>query len=435
MVLLSSGIAFGQTINISKVVTGDWNNPASWSQNRIPQDGDSVIIRVGHSINFNATTTIYALNDSGTLVWTNPSQLNISSGGITVTGALSKSSTASIGFTSDNTDNYFINNGSVVIDNIYLFNSDAKLTFNGTSNITLNNNLLFNACSNSEIILESGSISAGGLGASFSNADSNTVRIESSGSLTISGNINFNNFNFTILNYGSITQNGNFQNVASNKVDCHNFENASWNYKGSTYSSNLKLYCNYSNSTFTYSRTGDQYIYTPQDTYWDLELSSGGTKTLRGDIEVKNDIVISDATILDVNSTNYSITLSGNWNHSGTGTFNCQQGTVILDSTTNQSVSTNETFYNLTVNKNSGTVDLDDSIRITGNLTLSDGIIDARTNSGKVILDNDQSNSLYQSSGWIDGELKRKFTSGTGAGEDYFFPVGTGTSLNWAIFN
>ncbi len=83
-------------------------------------------------------------------------------------------------------------------------------------------------------------------------------------------------------------------------------------------------------------------------------------------------ISIGSGTIFSLGSA--TLTLPNNWSNSGT--FQAQDGTVVLNgSSGNQTIanSSGETFNNLIVNKSSGDVQLLDSMLITGTLTLTSG--------------------------------------------------------------
>lgn len=71
---------------------------------------------------------------------------------------------------------------------------------------------------------------------------------------------------------------------------------------------------------------------------------SGGTWTLNAALDVNGTLTIT-AGILDVSTSNYAITVGGNWSNSGT--FTARSGTVTLDGA-DQTLSGTTTFYNLT---------------------------------------------------------------------------------------
>ncbi len=99
-------------------------------------------------------------------------------------------------------------------------------------------------------------------------------------------------------------------------------------------------------------------------TYNNLTINdSGKTATLSGNTTVNGDLIISAGT-LDASTSNYSLTILGNY--ANAGTFTARSGTVTFSGTGVQSLSGNMTgssaFYNLTLTNASGT-DASDSER------------------------------------------------------------------------
>ena len=98
------------------------------------------------------------------------------------------------------------------------------------------------------------------------------------------------------------------------------------------------------------------------------------------DITVLSDLTINSGVILDANAK--TINLQGNWTNSG-GTFTPAAGNVNLNGTSNQSITntSDETFYDLTINKASGTASIgaNSDIIITNELTMTAGNIDLNT--------------------------------------------------------
>jgi len=129
--------------------------------------------------------------------------------------------------------------------------------------------------------------------------------------------------------------------------------------------------------TVNFNRNGNQQI--PPTTYYNLNTSTAGTKTLIGNITVNGNLNIGAGTTLDVNNTSdFSITIQGNWVHAGT--FSEHQGTVSFTGGNDQTITGNpdETFYNLTVNKSGGNVQpITGSLQtITNSLLISNGTLD-----------------------------------------------------------
>ncbi|MCB0397222.1 MAG: T9SS type A sorting domain-containing protein [Flavobacteriales bacterium] len=162
--------------------------------------------------------------------------------------------------------------------------------------------------------------------------------------------------------------------------------------------------------TVKYSATGDQCV-APL-TYYNLTLSGSGTKTLCGNIDVDNDLQLTDSGItLDASGSDYTINIGGKWNNSGT--FTAQAGEVIFDGTGTQNLtaSSAQTFYNLTINKPSGYVKLLRNISINGTLDMSSGNLDLgafdATISSTGTITNGSSTSYVQADGV--GEINKLY--------------------------
>lgn len=183
-----------------------------------------------------------------------------------------------------------------------------------------------------------------------------------------------------------------------------------------------------SGCNFYYSRTsGAQTLKTPVGGYYNLIISGGGgiIKTLSGNTTVEGNLTIAANTTLDVSAAqNYALTVKGNFLNSGT--FLAQSGTVTLNGSTNQSLTTNgNSFYNLVVNNSATQISLNDDVTITNILTLTDGVI--TTGAGNRVSVNNSSASAitgYSSASFINGNLRRYIATNTST---YGFPLGNGT--------
>ncbi len=109
------------------------------------------------------------------------------------------------------------------------------------------------------------------------------------------------------------------------------------------------------------------------------------TVTLMNPVEIAGDISITGGT-LDANSQNLSI--GGNWNN--TGSFIEESSTVTFNGTSNQSISaiSGEDFYNLTINKSAGSINVIDTITLHETLDLQNGTLNTNN---KVVLHSDAS--------------------------------------------
>ncbi len=181
-------------------------------------------------------------------------------------------------------------------------------------------------------------------------------------------------------------------------------------------------------STIVYSNASDQCVTGSQSgllTYNDLTLGGGGTKTLQGDIEIDGDLVINSGVTLDVNTSN-AILISGDWNNSGS--FTEGTGTVTLDGGTDQSITApgSETFYNLVINKSSGTADIQQQVDIDNQLTLTNGLVSV--GSEQIIIGTTATISGGDADSYVlaesSGTLNKLYSDGSGAVSAFNFPIG-----------
>ena len=131
----------------------------------------------------------------------------------------------------------------------------------------------------------------------------------------------------------------------------------------------------------------------------------GGTTTLAGNVGITNNLTINNSTTLSGSSN--TINLSGQWTNNGTFTYSTS--TVLLQGTALQTINTSsstETFYNLTVNKTSGRVLLNDPLIINHAVTFTEGIIKASSfNYFKLV--NDATAGAGNDSAFVYGYYKK----------------------------
>lgn len=194
---------------------------------------------------------------------------------------------------------------------------------------------------------------------------------------------------------------------------------------GGTISSNSSSYfVDSRNGTVEYNSTSAQSIYKFNYNYGGLILSGGSTKTLSDNTSVNNNLSISSST-LDVTANNYSLTVGGNWVNSS-GTFTARSGTVTLNGSGSQAITSNANdFYNLTINNTGSGISLNDNVTVTNNCTLTDGVVSTGSNTFTLESTSASSLSGYSNGSFINGNLRRYIASNTST---YAFPVGNGTS-------
>ena len=211
-----------------------------------------------------------------------------------------------------------------------------------------------------------------------SNTSGNTVSLvtddfvlDGSGTLTIDASSTFDlagkNFN---KQGGTVSNNGTFQMYGNETL------NTAFSIPG-----NVKLVGTGSAVTLTSSING----------LANLELTPSGsvTFTLSEAVVISGNLSIGSNATLDVSSSNYALSVGGNWTNSGT--FVDQAGTVTFNGTGSQVITNNGTgstkeFYNVTIDNDEGTpadgTDVDsDAMKVTGNLTVTDGQFQPATSS------------------------------------------------------
>lgn len=111
--------------------------------------------------------------------------------------------------------------------------------------------------------------------------------------------------------------------------------------------------------------------HTSTETFFDVQFSNSGTKTLAANITVTDDIDILSPATLDASVSNHTITVGDDWTN--TGTFIPQEGTVILSNASTGSINGGgvNDFFNLT--SNSGNNTLNTSATLLGTLSIPAG--------------------------------------------------------------
>ncbi len=445
------------------IQSGEWDDPNTWSYysggpscNCIPDVFSDVHINEvdsGYvvSIDSDSRAKELYLYSGGTLQWTSDNdELEIYEDGaiyIQSGATLTENShnEARIEFAVDQSDYVLDNEGIVIVDDVILQNREGQVTFNGSADITITDQLEFFDAKTTLInnsngivyvqddllyngdtteLVNNGTIQiTDDIRNNFFGGD-NQITNNSGGTLTIGDEVNSFWNGLVIDNYGSIDQNGAFTNIEAGEVQVYNKSGATWNYGGGTTDDDdIRLYCNFNANSFEYDNTGDQQVHPAQDGYWHLVLSNSGTKTTLGDLDINGNLTISGVSILDVNTNNNDITLAGNWTNEGT--FNAGSRRVEFDGSTAQAISnaSDENFYTLALN-NSGTgVTLSDgNITVADTLSMEQGNV--FTNAFKVTVGTGTAavGVLSHTSGTVIGRVERWISS---PGSGLLFPVGT----------
>ena len=151
-------------------------------------------------------------------------------------------------------------------------------------------------------------------------------------------------------------------------------------------------------------------------TYGHLVISSAGTKTANGSLNILGNLTVTNATFVPGS---FIDTLGGNFSMTS-GSFTNTGNTFYVNGTSNQSVNANGTFNHFRVEKASGETNLASNITIAGTLTFTSGKI-TTTSSFNVITTSGTVSGASQETGWVNGNFRRSFASGVLTGS---FPVG-----------
>ncbi|MEM9327749.1 MAG: hypothetical protein AAGA85_18920, partial [Bacteroidota bacterium] len=376
LLLCFSISAFGADIT-SNVLTGNWNNNASWVGGVRPVVGDNVTIASGATINMNVNATI------NNLIVEEGAILNLAGQILTVTG-----------------------------------------------NITVNGEIIGNDGNTERLVLSGAGTTISGTGqvesAWRTRVSGGDKEILAGSDLSWSGGTN----RFTIDDNITITNNGAIS--IRNEIRSGG-NNTTWvQGANSTVSINNTMLTNDGNrGIFTASAAGNTVIYgggdqtirsTTGNTYHNLTAAGTGTKSMPAALTVNGNIFISSE--LNATGSNYDINLSGDW--TSTGRFNEQNGTVTLTGAGDQTFTNNlgETFYDLTVNKSSGALVLADDVVVdntldmtAGNVNTGDNVLTLGTGTGNV-------GTFNYTSGYILGSFRRWITT---SATNFDFPLGTAT--------
>jgi len=475
------------------IANGDFNTGSTWSTvgfngascNCTPDASSRVIIGNNRTVLINnaATAAGVEVRNTGRLNWNaNNIALTMARGGKIVVnsgGQISFNSRTGSSVVYNAYSYSIVNDGILSIGNLTL-NSGANLTISGTGTTTVNGNVnngmgngrtlttemsapgsmtitgdlnyLANTSNNSSVINEgiltvSDQIIFDGTNASYTNNGTLTV----TNGIAVAGNTdNGNSFtnnsgatatvssftlaqaNFTVNNSGSLTQSGNFANVATTST-FNNLNGGMWNW-GGTASANVRLFCNSAGvNTFNYNRGGAQTIIIPQgSTYSNLTVSGTGTKTFASATTITGNLTIQGTGQADVTTSNYALTVGGDWSSTSTNSdpFLQRNGTVTFNGTVNQDVSATqspETFYNIVINKTAGDVVQGSDIATSNVLTLTNGGLDI--NGNELGITNGSVNAIARTNGFVISETNSstyspiRWSVGFNTGS-YVFPFG-----------
>jgi hypothetical protein len=322
--------------------------------------------------------------------------------------------------------NLLIQTTTVLVGGAFAMDVEGDITITntavlgGTGNITIGGNWsAVNAASftegtrtvtfdgsNQTITNAAGTETFGALTLAGSNTKSSSHTIDINGALTISGTAQFDvNANITVGGNWTVTS-----------TNTNPFEEGTYKV---TFDGTAQ-------AISTTTPVGD-------NSFYDIEFSTSGNKSLSSSIVVANNLTIGASTFLSPGAN--TITLGGNFTNSSTSNTNNSfvegTSTVVLNGSGNQTISTvlaaGETFNNLTLNKASGEVYLATSpstdVNVAGTMTFTSGIFNTTTNES-LTFNSGSSVSGGNNASFVDGPVSKLGNTA------FTFPTGNGT--RWA---
>ena len=312
------------------IQSGNWNNNLTWSYTRTGASCGcqtdaltTAVVQTSNTVNINdnVATAELVVENGGNVRWTaadfnlsmkNNGILNVKTGGILTRNGFSD---ANVVIDEEWKSGQIISDGTLSISSVLLSNYQGGLTFSGTSSMDINQ-----------------SVSINGDGTGFDNRYEKDPRITVTNNLGGSLNIGVSlgvaagqSGNMTFNNYKTVNLTGIFDNITSSSL-FYNLTGATWNYGGSNFDTDIRLYSNYNSNLFNYVRSGDQSIISPVDAYWNITSSGSGTKTLSGNTTVNGNLSIKIGTSLQLATRDFSV--NGTTSISGIILDNSSTGTA-----------------------------------------------------------------------------------------------------------
>jgi hypothetical protein len=374
----------GSTITVGGNMGGAGTMTASTSSTFIFNGTGDQTINTGslangfYNLTINKNSGVASLTDNlltvGGVLTITKGEFKVGGYNITVTGTTSVSGTLTI----DNASGTHTFNGNVVINSGGTWNNSANeaVSFGGN----LQNDGTFTAGTGTQTFT--------GASKTFSGANEISMSVA-----TLTG---------TRLNNGTLTV-GSF---ASSTSTLTQGENSTLNYSGTAANFDASLVATASGNTVNYTGAA-QTVKTATGGYYHLTLSGSGTKILAAALVVAGDLTISAGVTFDVTTSNYAVSVGGNWSNSGTVTQ--RSGTVTFNGSGAQLLAGATTFYNLTVNNSGAGLTLSADQTVNNALTLTAGKIATGANSMII----GSAGTVTRTSGWIFGNEQKAFSADT----------------------
>ena len=400
---------------------GNWSNAGKWDCGHVPSAADNVVIASGNPITVDATTNTInnlTINNGATLTGASGQTLNVA-GAWTNNGTFTQS-TGTVSFA---TGWSMPTPGTLTFYNLTIAGTP---TTQPAGSFTVSNALTVN--SGASLSPTGGTITFNTAGGSISNSGTlafQTLSITAAGTVTGTGN-------FSAVTSFAIGSGATFQPAAAEIVSGAGTLSGSGTAQVTRTAATPDFSSQYTITNKTLASLTVEYTAASAQTvssltYGGLKISntSSAVATLAGAVTVGLDLTIASGSALDTSSSNYTVTLQGNFTNSGTFTANASPITIsgsaaqaIAGFTTTGLVSMTKTGGTATLGGNVGGAGLTIS-GVGGTLNLGSGL--THTFTGDVTL----------SAGTLNGgssTLNENNTSATAwGGTGSLFTAGTGT--------
>lgn len=246
------------------------------------------------------------------------------------------------------------------------FNGTGASTYTIASGTTLSATGTITIDGTSAVTLNTGTI----------NAQGDVTVTNSSGSSGGSASINFNGTGTQTLTGSGTTGAGYLPNVTINKSSTDTLKlvstiscNGDWTYTSGIVNPGT------SSVVLTGTKNLDAQGTSTTMSFYKLATYSSGTRTLTGNADVDNDFTIASGTTMAASS--YTMNVGGKWND--VGTFTSGTSTIVFDGSSYRTITKSggaqESFYNLTMNRNfsGASISLGSPAKVTHTLAMTKG--------------------------------------------------------------
>lgn len=172
----------------------------------------------------------------------------------------------------------------------------------------------------------------------------------------------------------------------------------------------------------------------------EIETSGNARPRFRDNVAFSQNIIIKGNFSYSTTSSNelylndVNLTVRGNFTNSApSNRFLKGTSTIVLNGTTNQTLTGLNDFYNLTVNKTSGSAFFANNGLVSNQLNMIAGQISSGTNIIELGTSISNKGVLNYTAGNIDGVLKRWFNGTNSGASTGLFPMGTDTEMKHAM--